>query len=281
MSNQQKNPWVTHVAEFRKSNPELTYKEALIRAKSTYTPAKRTRKQRGKGQEEPPVEIEIPQEEDPVLYEKTRQKRDAYSDEIVDKKESDFKLTGGFDLLPSYAKRFIKYNEDVKIKAYTVCRVPVAKVYKEIMSLLSNGKVQENMDKYGYDDIFHLYLVIELTDGYKYVIERNERVSIEAFTDGKDECLPWKNCSVTVGELFTKAEKKAGGWSSLIRYHPVTNNCQSFVNLMLTANNLMTPKIKKFVMQDTTNVFKDIPKVKDLIVKGFLTFAFLKGIFFN
>lgn len=30
------NPWIIHVANFRKKNPKLSYKEALIEAKKTY-----------------------------------------------------------------------------------------------------------------------------------------------------------------------------------------------------------------------------------------------------
>jgi hypothetical protein len=35
------NPWLSHVAEFRKANPDVKYKQALSEAKKTYkqTPA--------------------------------------------------------------------------------------------------------------------------------------------------------------------------------------------------------------------------------------------------
>ena len=32
------NPWIIHVANFRKQNPNMEYKEALQKATSTYTP---------------------------------------------------------------------------------------------------------------------------------------------------------------------------------------------------------------------------------------------------
>ena len=242
---------------------------------------KKQRKQLGKGQEEPPEEIEIPQEEDPVLFDITRQKRDAYSDQLVVKQESNFKLTGAFDLLPDFAKKFIKHNQNIKIVKYNVCRVPVSDTYKSIMSILSSGKVEENMDQFGFDDLYHLYLVIELSDGFKYVIERNERINIKRFIEGKGKCMTWRECDVTVGELFERTVKKVKGWENLLKYDPVTNNCQNFVIAMLESNGLLTPKIKAFVKQDTSSIFQNIPKIRNLISNGILSIAILKGIFFN
>lgn len=31
------NPWLEHVAKFRASHPELSYKQVLVEAKKTYT----------------------------------------------------------------------------------------------------------------------------------------------------------------------------------------------------------------------------------------------------
>lgn len=41
-----KNPWLAHVAKYRKKHPKLPYKVVLQKAKKTY---KKTRKQKGKG----------------------------------------------------------------------------------------------------------------------------------------------------------------------------------------------------------------------------------------
>ena len=46
------NPWLEHVSKFRESHPNLSYKEALSQAKTTYTKKKRSKKQSGTGQEE-------------------------------------------------------------------------------------------------------------------------------------------------------------------------------------------------------------------------------------
>ena len=41
------NPWLTHVAEYRKKHPNLSYKEVLVSAKSSYTPVGKKKKQHG------------------------------------------------------------------------------------------------------------------------------------------------------------------------------------------------------------------------------------------
>lgn len=38
------NPWMEHVAEIREKYPDLSYKEALIKAGESYKPKKTTKK---------------------------------------------------------------------------------------------------------------------------------------------------------------------------------------------------------------------------------------------
>jgi hypothetical protein len=42
------NPWLTHVSEYRKKHPNLSYKEVLVSAKSSYKPVGKKKKQHGK-----------------------------------------------------------------------------------------------------------------------------------------------------------------------------------------------------------------------------------------
>jgi hypothetical protein len=45
------NPWITHLKTYHASHPNLSYKEAMIAAKSSYTPIPKTKKvQKGKGE---------------------------------------------------------------------------------------------------------------------------------------------------------------------------------------------------------------------------------------
>ena len=47
------NPWLQHVATFRESHPDLSYKQALTQAKTSYTKKKRqSKKQSGHGGQE-------------------------------------------------------------------------------------------------------------------------------------------------------------------------------------------------------------------------------------
>lgn len=32
-----KNPWLDHIAKFRKENPQMKFKEVLVKARKTYT----------------------------------------------------------------------------------------------------------------------------------------------------------------------------------------------------------------------------------------------------
>ena len=37
------NPWLSHVSQFRKKNPSLSYREVLIEARKTYTPVSKVK----------------------------------------------------------------------------------------------------------------------------------------------------------------------------------------------------------------------------------------------
>lgn len=59
------NPWLSHVAEFRKANPDVKYKQALIEAKKTYK------------QPIPPqvVETPVPAQEPMIKKKKSNQRK--------------------------------------------------------------------------------------------------------------------------------------------------------------------------------------------------------------
>ena len=43
-----------------------------------------------------------------------------------------------------------------------------------------------------------------------------------------------------------------------IPYNIAGNNCQDFISQMLDANGLLTKKLKKFILQDSRAIFKEL-----------------------
>ena len=75
-----------------------------------------------------------------------------------------------------------KYG-DLGIESIAVCKKPIYSIIEKIGNWLSQGKLQENMDKLGYDRLMHLYLIVRLKDGPTVKIEKNHVVEIKPSTD--------------------------------------------------------------------------------------------------
>lgn len=126
------------------------------------------------------------------------------------------------------------------------------------------------MKKLGYDDLFHLYLMIEFTDNETYVLEKNQRVNFQKKRFNNDEKLGPFPVRISLRKFFDNVSKYTNNWHSIAGYDPGGNSCQVFVKTILTANNLYTPERKAFTEQDLASVMKGNPKTK-AIVAGVIT----------
>jgi hypothetical protein len=66
--------------------------------------------------------------------------------------------------------------------------------------------------------------------------------------------VPSVPAGLTVQQLIDNTAKYMG--NDFIPYAAGHNNCQDFQMAVLTSNNMITPKLKEFVKQDTTEIFK-------------------------
>jgi hypothetical protein len=283
--------WSVFLASYVKQHPKKDYrtcqKEASVEYRKLQNSKPKTRKQRGKGEDEPQrIESEVP---DPPLAPPEpsapkKAKKDAISDAIVTEKKS----TGSFSIeniaLPSYIKDFIRHEANTRIKSVGVCRRPINKMGKFLIDIVSKGTVPKNMKKLGYDDLFHLYVVIELEDGYKYKLEKNHRIGVSKYKPEKSDCLEPQNTlskNITVSSLFEGARNDANGWEKLIGYLPENRMCQTFVMNVLRGSGLATKEYSKFVQQNTKEVLKDSKITRDLIGLTISTYGIVSGLFYN
>ena len=61
----------------------------------------------------------------------------------------------------------------------------------------------------------------------------------------------------TVNDLFVTTRDFMG--YRFLPYQSNSNNCQVFIDSVLSANGLNTPNLKEFVKQDTRSIFKNNP----------------------
>lgn len=230
------NPWLVHVKSVQKANPGLSYSDVLKKAKKSYRS-----KQKQK------------------LRAREAKGKGAIKDII--KKE------------PLIVTKFLELHGDKKVVSIQVCRTPITRSIKKFVNFLQGGNLSEVEKKYSYDDIYHLFMIVELDDGEKYRMEKNTRVRIAkaspqstqkegtAFVANyrdnlhdKSICKPPTKTKMTLNELIRKGE--ARGQPGFWRYSAHKNNCQKFIKDILNANGIY--KYNSFIYQNA----------KDLLPKG-------------
>ena len=171
---------------------------------------------------------------------------------------------------PKAINDFLKLHGNKSIRRIIVSRIPVSAKIQFIANLVSNGGWTANMKKLNYDDVYHLFMIVELDDGLLFKIEKNSRVDI---TVGKrtlgDTMINIDNIKNTLNDMFEFSERLYG-LERIYRYDPFKTNCQVLLVDLLSSIDKITPPLKTYIMQNATSliendIFKYIAKgVTDL-----------------
>ena len=171
---------------------------------------------------------------------------------------------------PKAINDFLKLHGNKSIRRIIVSRIPVSAKIQFIANLVSNGGWTANMKKLNYDDVYHLFMIVELDDGLLFKIEKNSRVDI---TVGKrtlgDTMINIDNIKNTLNDMFEFSERLYG-LERIYRYDPFKTNCQVLLVDLLSSIDKITPQLKTYIMQNATSliendIFKYIAKgVTDL-----------------
>lgn len=175
-------------------------------------------------------------------------------------------------------RQVLATDGDIRILNMYVCRDPIFSNLDHLAGLVSNGEYDKAKEELSYDKMFHLCLKVHLENGKYYKLEKNEEVEAkQAGTfnpkdlegeskDVKCKKVPLENKTVTMNDLINKGEESVGKhtfWS----YDPVTNNCQHFIKIILSANGLLNSDLEKFILQNVAQVFKSLPGWTQKLVK--------------
>ena len=185
--------------------------------------------------------------------------------EIVDKVKSTTKnvfdaiFNGIRTTAPPKIKALIEQYGNNTIKEMNICRSPVQKAVTGVINFLTSNKLKENVKKLNYDDVFHLYMLVKLDNDVMIRLEKNEVVSFSKVSKVLDaDCININVSDLTLGDMLTKAvEKDKNFWV----YDAITNNCQNFVNNILSANGLNSATAKKFILQEADELIGKDPRL--------------------
>lgn len=153
---------------------------------------------------------------------------------------------------PKSIEDMLKQYGDTRIREIEICRTPLSKVADMVTRIGSLGKLTELQNKGLYDRLFHLLMNVHLDNGVIIGLEKNQRpkISFGGFKKKPEtECKAVNGLDIKFRDLIEKGEQKAlkEGNKNFWRY-TFRDNCQKFINDMITANNIH--HLSKFIMQD-------------------------------
>lgn len=144
-----------------------------------------------------------------------------------------------------------------------VRRNPVDAFLEQFFQFVTLGQWSKVKQRYGYDKFFHLGMLLYLSDGSQYILEKLEVVSITPYSK---ETTP-KNSSfreirirqpVTLQQLVDNTRRAVGDYK-FFTYDAFDNNCQDFMISILQSNGLLTERDKQFIYQPVDQLIQELP----------------------
>ena len=160
--------------------------------------------------------------------------------------------------------KILEKHGNKRILAIRIGRRPINEKVEKAFDIISLGKWSELRNKYYYDTLFHLFLIITLQDGTVVSLEKN---SIVTMTENDSRCsMPGVECiqieypadSLSLDEFVKKPLERMGKQVYFI-YDPFKQNCQLFVSEVLKTFGLLSDKAKEFIYQDITEIVERLP----------------------
>jgi hypothetical protein len=186
--------------------------------------------------------------------------------DIDDRFKTAFSSQGRTDFTPEMRTIMSKMGEET-VTSIDIKRTPVEKVLTGALSVFSLGKFGKRM-KRSFDDLFHLYLIIGLSNGKSVSLEKEAVITMTTKTGsrGKKEesnpVTPIPN-NMTLTSMLDKT-RELMGTKKFFGYSASSNNCQHFLVAIFKANDIGDAQDISFIKQDTAQLFKDLPSLRKL-----------------
>lgn len=173
-------------------------------------------------------------------------------------------------------KRLLSEYQYSRVMKVRVGRIPLNNMVGTALNILTIGQWEQAKAKYGYDKIFHLFMVLDVMDRrnnkiVNIVLEKNEtprlyKINKLPNSQGTEYMNVEKSIGITLGEFIgnAQASMKTKFWV----YNAFDNNCQDFIIGVLGANHILTPQVRDFVKQPINDIVKELPSYTSSIATG-------------
>lgn len=150
-------------------------------------------------------------------------------------------------------KSFLNSHGDEIITSISVCRDKIQPAIKTFLNTISFGLLDKITKKLGYDQLFHLYILIN----GKYRIEKNETINFGSGSKSADyveiDSLPE---DLTISQFINNGVQKMGK-NRFFTYSAFKYNCQNFILGLLQSNNIKAPV--SFIDQKASEIVESLP----------------------
>jgi hypothetical protein len=184
-------------------------------------------------------------------------------------------MINGRNDYPPAERKIISDEGERIIKEIIVYREPLESKVNALVNLISSGKFDEVKKKYGYDEMYHLFMVVKLDNDVRILIEKNEVINIHLNPSIKvtAQSMPvaLNNKKISFKQFLDNGQNYMG--DKYFKYDAFTNNCQNYISSLLKSNGLDNPTVNSFVVQDLGGLTRDMGKTNSDIFRGITDLA--------
>lgn len=152
------------------------------------------------------------------------------------------------DKMPPPARALLEQVKDEKITHLEIYRTPLSPILKGVINLVKSRP---------FDELYHLFMVIETESGKQLLIEKNEVINFRNLkntdltqnSQGQEVAV---NKEITIGELLDNSIKAMG--EKFYLYNAINNNCQIFIYNLLKNSGLGNQDNYNFILQDVKDL---------------------------
>lgn len=184
--------------------------------------------------------------------------RATYGSGITDYFKGIFRaFQGNRDNLPPSVRDILSKEGNVPVTGLQVARRPLAKTFN---TLLETANILDGSSgtRVIPDDLFHLFLIIQLQNGKNWRAEKNETINIIPYTPtkGLEQRLVINPIppGLTMNNMIERTRKRVGD-TAFYNYSSHQYNCQHFtLNMLLASGIPVSNEMYNFIMQDVASM---------------------------
>ena len=158
-------------------------------------------------------------------------------------------------------QNWINKNKNNTVRTLTIRRAPIAKGLTLAFDLITAGKWSPGVKAAGYDNMYHLSMVITNQDGKPSQLEKLANLNYtDTVTEQPDTV--YRNISVPsgiiIGEMLAKTHAAMGD-DKYFKYDAFSYNCQNFIYNLLKANGMGTQADYDWLLQPISVLLANQP----------------------